>query len=457
MTATAEPPVVVDVVHDAGTTASTLAFPELRPAAATRRPALDVAVVVPLWAALLFALPERMVFAPLGAAGTPAGIVAWCIAAWWGLTRLVPRLACGGARQPLRQALYGLFAVLMVTYIVAVWRGLPPVEQRASDRFLLTLVGFAGVAVVIADGIRDRAQLDVLLRRFTLVGAGLGLIGLVEQFTGFAYADWVHVPGLDLNAELFLEGQRGLLDRIAGTSNHPIGYGVPLALLLPLAIHYVIVARPGAERQFRVIVAAVIAGAIPVSISRSAVVAGGVALLVVFAGWSPRRRVNAIGLGIAGLVVLQVAMPGQLVTLLGLFTDPDSDLSIQARSRDWETALDYITARPVFGLGPGTFLPDQYFQLDNQVLKSLLETGLVGTFAFAALFVTGWCLARGVARRAPDSATRDLGRVLAAMILGAGAVCLTFDTFSFSFYMGVLFVTFGAAGAAWRLVAPVPR
>jgi O-antigen ligase len=412
---------------------------------------IDEVAVLTAWLVLLFALPERLVFLPLGAAGAPAGMMTWLIAAWWGLNRLVPRLVVGGPQQPLRQALVVVFCAIALAYLFGLLRDIPGVQQRASDRFLLRLVGMSGVALVVADGVRTRERLDTLLRRLTVAGAALGLMGLAHSLLGFAYAERAKFPGLALNRDLFAGVRRAGVERISGTANHPIAYGVTLGLLLPLAVHYAMVATKGPERQWRIAVAATIGIAIPVAVSRSAIISVVVAFLVLWLSWSWRRRVNALGVLCAGLVLVQAVLPGRIITLFQLFSDPNRDNSLQARTRDYDMVFDYILQRPWFGLGPGTFLPDEFLQLDNQALKFMLEVGFVGCVAFIILYVTGMRLARASRQASVDDATRNLGQTLTAMLVAAFVVCFTFDAYGYTFYWAVVFVTLGAAGALWRL------
>lgn len=416
-----------------------------------RGPAVDVVSVLTVWLVLLFALPERLVFPPLGAAGAPAGIVAWLIAAWWGLNRLVPTLVAGGRRQPLRQVLVVLFWVLMLSYLWAMFRGLPGVQQRAADRFILGLLGASGVALVLADGIPSRERLDAFLKRVTVAGAALGLMGLAHNTVGFVYTSWIKVPVLELNRELFLGVERGNLERISGTASHPIAYGVTLAMILPLAVHYALVAPKGRERLWRIAIATTIGIAIPVSLSRSGALAVAAGLLVPWLSWSWRRRVNALGVVFAGIALVQAVLPGRLMTLFTLFTNPDVDGSVRVRTSDYELAFDYIFQRPFLGLGPGTFLPSEFLQLDNQALKFMLEVGFVGVMALILLYATGVRLALSARLRSSDPQTRNLCVSLIGTITAAFVVLFTFDAYTYSFYVGVLFVVLGAAAALYRL------
>jgi O-antigen ligase len=417
-----------------------------------RLQAADEVTVIALWVVLLFGLPERMVLPALGAAGAPSAMVGIGLLLWWIASRIVPSLMTIGRVQPMRQALVVLLILTMFLYVVAVLRGLPPVQQRASDRYVIQLLGLAGVTLVMADGIRTRDRLDAAMRYLTVGGAALALMGLVQQFTGFMWSTFVRVPGLSLNGELFLGVQRGTQDRISATANHPIGYATGLALMLPLAVHLALTATKGPERQWRTIVAIVIAGALPLALSRSAVIALTIGMIALFTSWDWRRRVNALGVFVGALVVYQVALPGRLSALVNLFRNADQDNSVTARTRDYETVFSYIADHRWFGMGPGVFIPTEFIQLDNQALKSFLEGGLVGALAITLVYVTSIRLTRAVRRLSTDPETRQLARCLSGIVVAAAAVLFTFDSFSYGFYMGVVFFVFGAAGALWRLV-----
>ena len=104
-------------------------------------------------------------------------------------------------------------------------------------------------------------------------------------------------------------------------------------------------------------------------------------------------------------------------------------------------------------MGLGTFLPQTYFFVDNQYLTSLIETGVLGLVALAAMFATGWVAARSARRIQADAQTRDLLQCLAAAVLAAAVSFYTFDALDFSIASGLAFLLLGCVGAAWRLAA----
>jgi O-antigen ligase len=138
-------------------------------------------------------------------------------------------------------------------------------------------------------------------------------------------------------------------------------------------------------------------------------------------------------------------------TLVGLFVNASTDNSFLHRVNDYSKAADYIAASPFFGRGIHTFIPTQYFYIDNSYLLALLETGVIGALSIVVLFLIGMGVARGARLHSTDPGTRDLGQSLAASIAAAMATTFTYDSFGFPMATGMTFLLIGSAGALWRL------
>lgn len=414
---------------------------------------VDGVTLLTCFLAALYLLPARLVLAPLGAIGRPAAMIGIGLIGWWALSRLVPGLSPAG-RHPLRMALAVFMVVYLIAYTLGVARGLPGIEARSSDRALLAVAGLLGVALVAVDGCGTRERLQALLSRLTIFGALLALAGSLQFWFGFNVAHRIKVPGLVLNHEIGDVATRGGADlrRVMGTATHPIEYGVVLGMVLPIALHFALYASSAPSRWWRWLAVATIAASALLSVSRSAVVAMAVGLLVLVPSWSARLRFNALVIGAVSVVLYRLAVPGLLGTLRALFQNTSNDPSVQNRTSDYSVVFGYLSERPWFGRGPGTFLPDEYILLDNQWLGSLVTTGIVGVAALLLVFFTGWRLARRVGRDLERSEEdRHLGLALSASVAVGFATSYTFDSLSFPMFAGSLFVIIGATGALWRL------
>ncbi len=413
----------------------------------------SAASIARLAIALLFLLPPRLVVGGLGAAGRPALVLGAGMLVWWLASRMIPGLMIYG-RQPVRWLLGGFLVVHLLSYVAGLDRGLDGVEMRSADRSLITVLALCGFTLIVADGVPSRESLDRLLRWLLWGAAFMAVAGELQFLVGFDVTRFINVPGLSINRPLIGVGNRGAgggFARVAGTAGHYIEFGVILGMLLPVALHYALFARSRAERQRRWVLVAVLAVGIPFSISRAAVLSLAVGLGVLLISWTLRQQYAAV-VGLFGfLVVMRILKPGLLGTIQALFQNAKSDPSIQNRQSDYAVVADYVSARPWFGRGAGTFIPERYTLLDNQALGTVVAEGFLGLVALAALFLVPFCLARRVRRNGADEETQHLGQALAASVVVAAACSLTFDSLSFTTFSGTLFLVIGAIGALWRL------
>jgi O-antigen ligase len=415
------------------------------------RGSLSAANLLIAYLCLLYLLPARLVLPGMGGAGRPAIVAGLGLLLWWLLTRLHPALAVRSA-QPVRWILLTLVTTFLIAYVAGFDRGLLPLEARSADRYLLSFGSWLGVALIAADGLRDRRDLDRVVGVLVGLSAVSATIGAL-QFYGLDLAPYVRLPGLVYNQELVGLGLRGGpgFNRVYGTQQHYIEFGVVLAMVLPLGVHRALTAtsRPVARRRWALVV--LLAAAIPFSISRAGflgLVTGFIVLCVV---WPRPFRVKAIAVAALGLVAFRIINPGVLGTIRSAFLNLENDPSILARRADYAATASYIADRPWFGRGVGTYVPEIYRVLDNQFLGALLEVGLVGTVALAAVYFGIYALGRQVRKAAPNDADAHLGQALAASSLVALITSFTFDSLAFPTFAGLLFLLLGLAGALWRV------
>ncbi|HST64960.1 MAG TPA: O-antigen ligase family protein [Mycobacteriales bacterium] len=324
----------------------------------------DAVTVLTVFVVLLFVIPSRLIFAPLGGAGSPAQLLGVAALLWWASSRLSRRVPSPKVRQPVRIAMLVLVASVLASYVAATVRPIEDVELRAADRGLLSLMAWLGVVLVASDGIPSLARLEVLLRRLSIAGGAVAALGLAQFATGRPFTNYIQIPGLSTNSGITAVIDRGGFARPAGTALHPIEYGIVLTMILPIAIHFALYDRDRTVLRRWWPVAA-LALAVPVSISRSAIVCTIVVLAVLLPAWpGPLRRRAFAAVG-AVLALVFVAVPGMLGTLFGLFSGIGSDSSAQSRTGSYALAATFIERAPVFGRGFQTFLPE-YRILDNQ-------------------------------------------------------------------------------------------
>lgn len=402
---------------------------------------------------VVFLIPTRLTFMPLGNAGRPAVIVGVALLVLWALTLAVRHgLPAGG--QPLRWVVLAYLVIEANGYATGYGRGLVELESNSADRAMIVRLAMAGIILVIADGPRTRAHLDRLLQLLIGLGVVVGLVGMIQFFLGVDLQRHIHIPGLRPLIDLVEIRNRGSgegVSRVAGLSTHYIEYGVVLGMLSPLAVHLALFTPTPGQRLIRWGAVVVILAAVPMSVSRSGIVALAVGMSVLAAVWSWRLRYNALIIAMVALVMFRAVAPGVLGTLRALFTNLEHDPSVEGRTKDYAIVFPMIFDRPVWGRGVGTFLPERYIVLDNQVLYTLVSSGVVGLIAFFGLYVSGMMIARSIRRRARAAEDRHLAQALCAAIAAGLLASFTFDALGFVQFRSVLCVMLGLVGALWRL------
>jgi len=448
------------------------AEPELRARedAAPLLSKFDASRFLVVYVALLLLIPSQLVFSPLGAAGAPAAIWGMAGLVWWVLAHAGALMA--RRPSPVRLAVLLFTISVLASYVVAMSHGwfapanvhgptdmvydlVPSTAEElrtkmisAADRGLLSLAGWVGVMLMAIDGLRSWADLDRVVTWLLRFAAVVAVLGILQFFTGWDVAAAIHIPGLQANTEIGHVIDRSILRRATATAIHPIEFGVVLGAVFPLAL------QRGIERRDRVfgwVPPAIIGSAAMMSVSRSAVLVVGVGLVVMFFSWPPRWRPGALVLFPGAVVALRLLVPGLMGTLLALWTNLFADPSTTGRTSDYSVVFAMVGQNPMFGRGLFTFIPRYYRTLDNQILDTFLEVGVVGLVATVGLFAVGYFCARGVRRRGPTPGTGHIGAALSASILGLLLSFGTFDAFTFPMAAGVSFLIVGVAGGAWQI------
>ena len=352
--------------------------------------------------------------------------------------------------QPLRWAMLAVACSVLASYLGMGFRVHDYLEGKAADRGLLTLVSMVGVCLLAADSIRSRAAMRRVLEAVVTGGVVVAGLGMVQFFTGVDIGSKIRVPGFSYVSSDYSAARSGF-NRIVSTTSHPIELSVTLVLLLPLALHLAATAPPGRSRRWW-LAAGLIGAAAPMTVSRTAVVALFVCALVLFPAWPPRLRLRIGVAALLGLVLLRVAIPGLLGTLRSFLLNPGQDPSLQSRQIGANYVSPFISERPWFGRGFQTFLPTRYEFLDNQVLLSLVETGVLGLLALLSVFGVAAMLTRLVRAGSDRFDDRDLAQALLACLFVGYCTWFTYDALGFPTGRTLLFLVAGLAGAQWRIL-----
>lgn len=412
-------------------------------------PRPDAVTIVGGMFVLFVAVPTRYSFVGFGPL-TPGMLLATMALLWWLWGRVTGEGSLDTRYQPVRPVVLVLLIGSAIGFSTMFTHPMTEEQFVNAHRSPGILLMFAGVSLLVADGIQNRRRLDALIEIIVLCGGALAICGLIEQLTGHRLFSGARLPLLTENpSQLTITERDGFL-RVAGTAKHPIEFAVVMAATIPLGIHLALHGRPVVRRTARVLTL-LMGLALPLAISRSGVVGLAVGSLVLALGWSWRRRMAAMLGVLAVFTVLFLAAPRLAGAMSELFLQAGEDTSIEARTRDYRVLDDVLAESPVFGRGLGEYNVTDYEVFDNQYLASIVDGGYLGLgiqiFAFVAPMAVAW----QVVRSGRDEATRHCARAVAASLSVLAVTWAFFDGSGYRIATGLVFALTGLAGALWRL------
>jgi polysaccharide biosynthesis protein PslJ len=417
---------------------------------------LDAALICVVTIALTTALPTVLIVPNTSDdIGRPAVIMCMLMFAWWIASRSHPRLAMSGP-QPIRWAVLILLLSMLLSHAAGFERGLTALEVNAADRMLLTIAAFFGVILMVADGLSNWDRMRFVLKTIVWGAVFMSLIGLLQILLPFDPVEYLKLPGLQARPLIGLQ-ERGSGFRVAATTTHYLELSGSLALAFPIAMHFATHPPTPKQRRWYVFATAVIAVGVLLTISRTGIIAIGMATLILMPMWGWRQRYNVLALGVAMFMALSVAAPSMSRTLINLFADFSSDPSITSRTDRYEFVAFYFAQRPWFGRGSGTWVPPMYQYLDNQWLRTALENGIIGVAARATVHQIAMSVAIIAVKRAATKEDRHLALALAATQVQAMFISYTFDSMAYSTYVTILGAMIGMCGTIWRFTHPARR
>jgi O-antigen ligase len=398
-----------------------------------------------------FIIPSIYIIGPLGAGGTPANLVGMGLLAWWALEKVAGGDRIDRQRQPLRLGVLVFGLSLAASMVALHLRPDTGKEVLGAYRGLMLIGCLFGVLLVAADGIPSVERALVLVHRIVTGVSLMAVLGLFEFFTHFNPARVLLIPGLVRNTDAFFE-PRSLFVRVQSTALHPIEFGALIGMMLPLAVHCAF-HETGDRRARRLAWAkvAAIGGVLPMTLSRTGVIAAAIGVVALLSQWTWRRRLRALVVSLVFVAGLRVVTPGLVGSVTGLFTFFFQDTSTNARTSRYGIAGDYFGQHPVFGRGYNTLFPATQQIFDNSYLYFAIETGVVGLACLAFFFITVFGVSRGIRLRTEDPALRDLAGLFTAMAISMPLIFATADVMVFNLMMQLFFVMAGIAGALWRL------
>ena len=407
-----------------------------------------------LFALAVMVIPSDAVIEAIGAEGYAAALVGMFAFAAFMAAILLGLHDPSRHRHPIRGVLCVFWLSVLLSYVLMDRSELTVAQSAAADRMLMQLTIISGVALVAAECLTSLRDVHRVLRALTWGGAFCGVVAALQFWINLDLTPYLReLPGFSVNFDNPAIVARSALNRVSGTSITAIELGVVAGMLLPLAIYLAMYDTDRSARK-RWAPVALIALAIPTSVSRSAIISVGLALALFIVLLPTRQRL--VALCVAPLAVTGVFMsaPGVIGTLATFFQAGTKDDSVMARIYDYPVVERLVQQAPWFGHGGGTYLPDNpLYILDNQYLKTAIELGLVGAVVLVAYFLVPLIAALVARQNSSDPGLRLLCAALAGAALAAGACSVTFDSLSFPMFSNVYALVIGLIGACWRLAA----
>jgi O-antigen ligase len=324
---------------------------------------------------------------------------------------------------------------------------------------LTFFVSFLLVFYLIVSVIRTWEQVDLLVRMLVGGAAIVAFFSIIESRTGWnAFDQLTHVIPMLQAVDVSGVQVRGGKQRVMGSAQGPIALGAALAMLLPLAAYLGFRTR----RWFWWVSVALLAFGALATLSRTSILML-VVILAVLLWLRPQQTKKFWPALLPAVVVIHFLLPGTLGAIRSSFFPEEGLIAQQSenagqrgsgRIADLGPALDEFSQTPVFGQGYGTRLTGRDRQnaqiLDNQWLKTLLETGLVGALAWLWIFTRS---VRRLSRAAKADQSEDglLFVALAASVFAYALGMLLYDAFAFIQVTFILFILLALASVATRV------
>ena len=359
----------------------------------------------------------------------------------------------------------GLFAFAMIASM-----GLNPGRVSAVGSTLVkTLMFWATyfVIVYLLPSVLRRVDVDLVCKALVGAGAFVAFAAVVESRTDYNVFDHLSkvMPFLRLGQLPFathdLTGEfRGGRPRAYASAQHPIALGAAMVMLLPLSVYL----AKKTERRRWWGASVLLLLALFATVSRTGFLMLIIVLLMVC--WLRFAEVKRYWPAIFPAVVLiHFAVPGTFGTMIDAFFPKGGLVAQQTNANVGSGRLATLKPvlrtefdpNPLLGEGFATRVsgdngPDVKANapiLDDEWAGVLVQTGIVGAFAFGWLIVRAVRILRRLSRRdrGPDG---WLPVALAASIASFGIGMFTFDVFSFIQVAFLFFLFLGLTGVLRR-------
>jgi hypothetical protein len=307
-------------------------------------------------------------------------------------------------------------------------------EFLTSAKKLTLLLSYAMLFVIVASSIR-RAEVPAFLK-YTLLLAVLCAVGTIWEYrfhynVFYGWSDKL-LPGFFTVGHTESSAVDEIGRRIViGPGEISLEAAAMLSMGLPIALVGIMSSARWRGRLLYGLAASILmAGAI--STYRKTALIAPVSAILTLAYYRRRELVRLAPLGVIVLLAVHVLSPGAF----GAIAEQLHPTRLGAVSTVSDRTSDYDAVRPdvwthlAFGRGYGSYEHTTYRVLDMEMLRQLIEVGVVGLTAYIMLMVSIVATARApIRRRRPDESRVALAA--AATAVSFLVISTLFDVMSF--------------------------
>jgi O-antigen ligase len=298
-------------------------------------------------------------------------------------------------------------------------------ELDVSIKHLALLAAYAAFFTLATSIIRP-TEVPKLVKAMLGLACITALAVIVEfRFGTNIFHDWigplfpgyVHPQGIGTVDSI---GRKQVL----GPGVQPLAVALMLTMVLPFAFVNLLESKERRQRLLYAAVVALLIGGAVATQKKTAMVGPGICVLVLFA-YRPRAMLRLAPLAVVLLAVVHLSAPGALGGVVDQFA-PGSLTTVhttQDRVSDYRAVVPDLADNPLLGEGYESYNQQEHRILDNQYLTLGIGAGLLGIFAYIAVFGSAFLQAHRVARSGdPDRgppAMAAAAAIVTTLIAGA--------------------------------------
>jgi hypothetical protein len=376
-------------------------------------------------------------------------------------------LASGGSDAPrirvgrVHLAVFAVIGMACLSLVLQAHSLTRTLEFDAAVKKLTLLGSYVTLFVIVASVIR-RSEVRPFMT-LTMILASICAFGTVVEynlnFNMFFWASDRLLPGLFSIGEVTPDGVDEIGRRlIRGPGQVSLETVAMMSMALPIAIARLIHPAPNQRRWANALFIGLCMAAMMATFRKTALVAP-VSVCLTIAYFRRRELLKLAPLGVVLILLIQVLSPGALT---GVTSQLDRSrlgvTTVSDRSADYDAIRPEVWTHLLTGRGYGSYTHTAYRILDMELLRQVIEVGVLGLLIYLALPVVVVLVARKPIRaRGPDAPV--------ALAAAASGVCFIvvstlFDVMSFPhvpyifLFMAAILAVLTAPdrpeGARWR-------